>query len=163
MIMQNTSQHQATFSKILNSEITQTQTLLELLRREFELLKGPPSKELEDLIEQKRQLLLQIEQSASLHSQLLDSLGFDSDRMGTDSFIQQCSDKEQLDQLWSQFSSLLEACQNQNEINGGAVKLNHHQITQALDVLRGFANSDKTYGPAGESLPTTSSKSLGKA
>ncbi|MES9940547.1 MAG: flagellar protein FlgN [Candidatus Thiodiazotropha sp. 6PLUC2] len=161
--MQNNTQHQTTFSKLLNSEIEQTQTLLELLKREFELLKAPPSIALEELTEQKKQLLLEVEKSVSQHNQLLVSQGYSSDRKGNKAFIQQCQNSDQLDQLWRQFSSLLEACQKQNEINGGAVQLNQHQVAQALDILRGCANSDKTYGPAGESRPTTSSKSLGKA
>ncbi|MES9833216.1 MAG: flagellar protein FlgN [Candidatus Thiodiazotropha sp. DIVDIV] len=161
--MQNTTQHQETFSKIVNNEIEQAQNLLELLQRELELLKAPPSKALEELTELKKQLLIQVEQSVTQHNQLLISQGYSSDRKGTEAFIQQCPNSDQLNEHWNQFSSLLEACQKQNEINGGAVQLNQHQVAQALDVLRGFANSDKTYGPAGESRPTTSSKSLGKA
>ncbi|MEJ2609227.1 MAG: flagellar protein FlgN [Candidatus Thiodiazotropha sp.] len=161
--MPDTTQHQEIFSKILNTEIEQTQSLLKLLRQEYEHLKGTPSKTLEELVERKNQLLLQINQSISKHNQLLLSQGYSADRKGTEDFIQQCPNKEQLDEHWSLFSSLLKACQKQNEIIGGAVKLNHHQVTQALDILRGIAGSNKTYGPGGEARPNTTSKSLGKA
>ncbi|MCG7992413.1 MAG: flagellar protein FlgN [Candidatus Thiodiazotropha lotti] len=156
-------QQQMSFVRIVQTETELTQQLLNLLRQEFELLKSPPSKKLEELLAQKQQQLHQIEQSAIQHNQLLASLGFTPDRKGTEAFIQQSPDNAQLQEQWNKFTSLLEACQKQNEINGGAVQLNQHQVAHALDVLRGFANSDKTYGPGGESRPTSSSKSLGKA
>ncbi|ODB87759.1 hypothetical protein A3194_08405 [Candidatus Thiodiazotropha endoloripes] len=156
-------QQQMSFVRIVQTETELTQQLLNLLRQEFELLKSPPSKKLEELLAQKQQQLQQIEQSAIQHNQLLASLGFTPDRKGTEAFIQQSPDNAQLQEQWNKFTSLLEACQKQNEINGGAVQLNQHQVAHALDVLRGFANSDKTYGPGGESRPTSSSKSLGKA
>jgi flagellar biosynthesis/type III secretory pathway chaperone len=106
---------------------------------------------------------MKVEQCVSQHNQLLVSQGYTPDRKGTEEFIQQFPESVQLEEGWRKFSSLLAECQKQNEINGGAVKLSHHQVTQTLDVLRGFADSDKTYGPAGESRPTHSSKSLGKA
>ncbi|MCG7897975.1 MAG: flagellar protein FlgN [Candidatus Thiodiazotropha weberae] len=156
-------QQQMSFVRIVQTETELTQQLFNLLRQEFELLKSPPSKKLEELLAQKQQQLQQIEQSAIQHNQLLASLGFTPDRKGTEAFIQQSPDNAQLQEQWNKFTSLLEACQKQNEINGGAVQLNQHQVAHALDVLRGFANSDKTYGPGGESRPTSSSKSLGKA
>ncbi|MCG7903769.1 MAG: flagellar protein FlgN [Candidatus Thiodiazotropha weberae] len=156
-------QQQMSFVRIVQTETELTQQLLNLLRQEFELLKSPPSKKLEELLAQKQQQLQQIEQSAIQHNQLLAYLDFTPDRKGTEAFIQQSPDNAQLQEQWNKFTSLLEACQKQNEINGGAVQLNQHQVAHALDVLRGFANSDKTYGPGGESRPTSSSKSLGKA
>ncbi|MCG7927067.1 MAG: flagellar protein FlgN [Candidatus Thiodiazotropha taylori] len=156
-------QQQMSFVRIVQTEAELSQQLLNLLRQEFELLKSPPSKKLEELLAQKQQQLQQIEQSVLQHNQLLASLGFDPDRKGTEAFIQQCPDNPQLREQWRQLTSLLEECQKQNEINGGAVQLNQHQVAHALDVLRGFADSDKTYGPGGESRPTSSSKSLGKA
>ncbi|MCG7982478.1 MAG: flagellar protein FlgN [Candidatus Thiodiazotropha lotti] len=156
-------QQQMSFVRIVQIEAELSQQLLNLLRQEFELLKSPPSKKLDELLVQKQQQLQQIEQSVLQHNQLLGSLGFTPDRKGTEAFIQQCPDNAALQEQWNQLTSLLEACQKQNEINGGAVQLNQHQVAHALDVLRGFANSDKTYGPEGESRPTSSSKSLGKA
>jgi flagellar biosynthesis/type III secretory pathway chaperone len=156
-------EQQATFLKILNHEIEQIQQLLGLLKQEYELLKQPPSKALDDLLEIKKRLLIQVDQSTKQHNNLLNRLGLTTDRKGNDEFIQQCPDKSGLKERWSHFSSLLESCQKQNEINGGAVRLNQHQVTQALDILRGLANGDKTYGPGGEARPTSSSKSLGKA
>jgi flagellar biosynthesis/type III secretory pathway chaperone len=157
------SELQATFANILNIEMVQSQRLLELLHQEFELLKEPPSDALENLLEQKKQTLIEVEQCVTQHNQLLNSQGFTPDRKGTEAFLQQCTNSEPLTQQWAQFRSLLEQCQKQNELNGGAVQLNQHQVRQALDVLRGFTNNNKTYGPGGESRPTTSSKSLGKA
>jgi flagella synthesis protein FlgN len=156
-------QQQLDFARILQTEAELTQQLLQLLRQEFELLKSSPSKKLEELLGQKKQQLQQNEQCAQQHNQLLVSLGYTPDRKGTGDFIQQCPQKAQLQERWDQLSDLLEQCRKQNEINGGAVQLNQHQVSHALDVLRGFANSDKTYGPGGESRPTSSSKSLGKA
>ncbi|MEJ2621445.1 MAG: flagellar protein FlgN [Candidatus Thiodiazotropha sp.] len=156
-------QQQSSFVRILLNEIDLTQQLLKLLHQEFELLKTPPSAKLQELLEQKQQMLQQIAQCVQQHNQLMSSLGFSQDRKGTEDFIQQCPEREQLQTRWSQFTSLLEQCQKQNQINGGAVQLNQHQVAHTLDLLRGFANGDKTYGPGGESRPTSNSKSLGKA
>ena len=83
-------QQQMSFVRIVQTEAELSQQLLNLLRQEFELLKSPPSKKLEELLAQKQQQLQQIEQSVLQHNQLLASLGFDPDRKGTEAFIQQC-------------------------------------------------------------------------
>ena len=163
MTMTHTTETRAAFSKILNDEIEQTQRLLDLLRKEYELLKGPPTETLEALLDEKKRQLEQVELCVSRHNRLLSQFGLTTDRQGTENFLQQCPDNAPLLTRWAQFTELLEQCRQQNEINGGAVQLNQHQVTQALDVLRGIAGGDKTYGPGGESRPTSTSKSLGKA
>ncbi|MEW7996663.1 MAG: flagellar protein FlgN [Candidatus Thiodiazotropha endolucinida] len=89
--------------------------------------------------------------------------GYGTDRQGTETYIQQCSNLESTSETWHRFITLLEACHKQNEINGGAVQLNQRHVSQTLDILKGISQRDKTYGPSGESKPNTTSKSLGKA
>ncbi|MCU7907059.1 MAG: flagellar protein FlgN [Candidatus Thiodiazotropha sp. (ex Epidulcina cf. delphinae)] len=161
--MHDSTEAQATFSRILDSEIEQTQHLLDLLRKEYELLQSASSQSLQDLIGKKKLQLETVESSVTAHNRFLDQQGFSSDRRGTEAFLQACGNNARPAEKWHRLVSLLEACHKQNEINGGAVQLNQRHVTQALDILRGISERDKTYGPSGESKPTTTSKSLGKA
>ncbi len=150
-------------SRILAQEIEQTQSLLTLLRREYELLSTPADAEMKALLEQKKLQLLQVEKSVSQHNRLLSDNGLSPNREGTEQLLKACEAAQQLQEQWQTFSSLLSECQKQNEINGGAVRLNQHQVGQALDILRGIAASEKTYGPGGQTRPNSTSNSLGKA
>jgi flagellar biosynthesis/type III secretory pathway chaperone len=157
------SEVQTAFTQILSQEIEQTQSLLALLQKEYQLLKTPADPDLKSLLEQKRQQLQAVENSVKHHNRLLSDHGLTPDRRGTEQLLRECKANPELLEQWQTFSRLLGECQKQNEINGGAVKLNQHHVAQALDILRGIATSDKTYGPAGETRPNSTSKSLGKA
>lgn len=151
---------QNAFLNLLKLESEQTQALLNLLEREHELLRASPSETLSKLQAEKRELLKRVENSAIQHRQFLIQQGLSADRNGTETFIQ---DHAPLQAQWKTYLVLLEKCQKQNEINGGAVKLNQRHVNQALNILLGMGNSQKTYGPSGEARPTNTSKSLGKA
>ncbi|MET0091221.1 MAG: flagellar protein FlgN [Candidatus Thiodiazotropha sp.] len=154
---------QSKFARILNQEIEQTQLLLTLLRREYELLSTPTDAEMKAVLEQKKQQLLAVEQSVTQHNRLLSDNGLSPNREGTEQLLRECNAGPQLLEQWQTFSLLLSECQKQNEINGGALRLNQHQVGQALDILRGIAASEKTYGPEGQTRPNSTSNSLGKA
>jgi flagellar biosynthesis/type III secretory pathway chaperone len=151
---------QNAFLNLLKLECEQTQSLLNLLEREHELLRARPSEALTKLQAEKKELLKRVETSAIQHRQFLIQQGLSADRSGTESFIEEDA---LLQAQWKAYLVLLEKCQKQNEINGGAVELNQRHVNQALNILLGMGNSQKTYGPSGEARPTNASKSLGKA
>ena len=160
----DTSQEaQTLFLGILQREAEQTGILHDLLLREFELLKSNPGQELQDLLAQKSEQLKQVEQSVSAHHRFLQGQGLSSDREGTERYISHCQDNPALTAAWKVQQELLTACSKQNEINGGAVALNQRQVNQALNLLLGMGDSQKTYGRSGESKPARPSKTLGKA
>jgi flagellar biosynthesis/type III secretory pathway chaperone len=151
------------FVKIVQIEIEQSQRLLDLLRKEYQLLQKGTPQALQALTEEKKQQLKHVESAVLNHNRFLQQQGLSADRQGTEAFINQHGEHERMTEIWQQFTSLLEACQKQNEINGGAVQLNRRHVTQTLDILKNISQKDKTYGPTGESKPNTPSKSLGKA
>jgi flagellar biosynthesis/type III secretory pathway chaperone len=161
--MNNPSETSKVFIKIVEREIEQSQRLLDLLRSEYDLLQKGSAQALQGLTEEKKQQLKQVETAVLKHNRFLEQLGFSADRQGTEAFIRQSGEDERVVDAWHRFSSLLEACQKQNVINGGAVQLNQRHVTQTLDILKGISQREKTYGPSGESKPTSTSKSLGKA
>jgi len=161
--MNHSAETQQHFYKILKAETEQTQALLDLLRMEYELLQSGSSQALLDLLEKKKQQLTSVKSVVTIHNQFLEQRGLSIDKQGTDTFLQQCNDNAQLLDMWNQLTALLEDCRSQNEINGGAVHLNQRHVSQALDILRGISERDKTYGRSGESKPNSTSKSLGKA
>jgi flagellar biosynthesis/type III secretory pathway chaperone len=160
MTEDNTNHLQDTVMHLLKLETEQTQALLNLLERENELLHASPSQALTDLQAEKRALLKQVENSAIQHRQLLIQQGLSADRSGTEALIQ---GHGALQAQWQTYLSLLQRCQRQNEINGAAVELNQRQVNQALNILLGIGNSQKTYGRSGEARPTNATNSLGKA
>jgi flagellar biosynthesis/type III secretory pathway chaperone len=151
------------FRGILESEIEQAQRLLDLLRAENSLLQKGSPQALQELLVEKTQQLKLVESAVAAHNRFLEQQGMSVDRQGTENLIRQSGDGETLDRIWQRFSKLLEDCHKQNEINGGAIKLNQRHVTQAIDILRGLGQRDKTYGPSGETKPNSTSKSLGKA
>lgn len=156
-------QAQALFLGILEQEVEQARLLLGLLQQEFELLKANPGTELESLLAQKGAQLKQVEQSVLAHHRFLQQQGLGSDRQGTEEYLQLCPENTALTAAWEQHWELLQACSRQNEINGGAVALNQRQVNQALSLLLGMGDSQKTYGRSGESRSARPSKTLGKA
>jgi flagellar biosynthesis/type III secretory pathway chaperone len=161
--MHTTPESQSLFLRILNQENEQAENLLDLLEQEFELLKSAPGKSLQSLLSKKKQQLKTVEQSALAHQQFLQQQDLTNDRRGTESYLEACRDNPSLTAAWQRYLELLQACQKQNEINGGAVTLNQRQVNQALNLLLGIGDSNKTYGRSGESHPTRPSKTLGKA
>jgi flagella synthesis protein FlgN len=154
---------QARFLRVLNHESEQVGILLELLKQEFELLKSSPGDALEALLSNKKQQLKKVEQSVAAHRQFLKQQGLSNDRQGTESYLEACPDNTALQQTWRHYQELLQACQDQNEINGGTVAANQRQVNQALNLLLDLGDINKTYGRSGESRPSRPSKTLGKA
>ncbi|MCU7851685.1 MAG: flagellar protein FlgN [Candidatus Thiodiazotropha sp. (ex Monitilora ramsayi)] len=151
---------QSAFIELLRLEFEQTQRLLELLQQEYQLLQAAPSEALKKLQAEKKIQLEAVEKSATKHRQFLLKQGLTADRQGTETFL---AGNSEVMALWKQYLTVLEKCQKQNDINGGAVELNQRQVNQALSILLGMGNGNKTYGPSGEPRPTNPSKSLGKA
>ncbi len=149
--------------QILERESEQIRDLLEMLEQEFQLIKTNPGKALEELLTQKRQQLKQVEQSTLAHHRFLQQQGLSSDREGTKSYLEKCLENQSLQTAWNSYLELLQACQKQNEINGGAVALNQRQVNQALNLLLGIGEGNQTYGRSGESRPARPSSTLGKA
>jgi flagellar biosynthesis protein FlgN len=151
------------FAGILNDEIEQAQRLLDLLEQEYQLLLSSPSTALETLLSEKERLLQSVEQSVAAHHRFLQAQGLSPDRLGTESYLSASHDDHGLEERWNRYIELVEACRKQNEINGGAVELNQRQVNQALSILLGISDGNKTYGRSGQSRPTNTSNSLGKA
>jgi flagellar biosynthesis/type III secretory pathway chaperone len=151
------------FVKIIQIEIEQSQRLLDMLVKEYDLLQKGSPQALQTLTEEKKQQLKHVETAVLNHNRFLEQQGLSPDREGTEAFIKQCADNESMTITWQRFITLLETCHKQNEINGGAVQLNRRHVNQTLDILKGISQKDKTYGPSGESKPNSTSKSLGKA
>jgi flagella synthesis protein FlgN len=154
---------QIRFLQILNQETAQAKQLLDLLQQEFQLLKANPGKALKSLLAQKRSQLKVVEQSVIAHHQFLQQQKLSPDRRGTEAYLEQCGGEPSLTEAWQAYLDMAQACKRQNEINGGAIAVNQRQVNQALTLLLGLGDSNKTYGPSGESRPTRSSKTLGKA
>jgi flagellar biosynthesis protein FlgN len=154
---------ESAFSGILNTEIEQAQRLLDLLEQEYQLLLSSPSTALETLLTEKKRLLRSVEQSVAAHHRFLQQQGFGADGQGTEAYLGASDGDPELTQTWRRYIELVEACRKQNEINGGAVALNQRQANQALHILLGISDGNKTYGRSGQSKPSNPSKSLGKA
>ncbi len=154
---------QAQFLSILDRESEQAQILLDLLEQEYRMLGSAPDEALDTLLNRKKQQLAQVEQSASAHHRFLQSQGLSADRRGTEAYLEACGDNPPILVSWQRYVGLIEACQKQNEINGGAVAANQRQVNQALNLLLGLGDGNKTYGRTGESQPARPSKTLGKA
>jgi len=162
MPMDTSPEAQSALIRILSHEVEQTQRLLELLLREYQLLQSSPGKALEELLDEKRLQLEAMETSVGEQQRFLRQQDLPCDRKGTLDYLEACGNPH-LTEIWQGLESLLRKCQKQNRINGGAVTLNQRQTKQMLEILLGLGEGNKTYGPSGESRPVNSPNSLGKA
>ncbi|MCU7946497.1 MAG: hypothetical protein KZQ72_07630 [Candidatus Thiodiazotropha sp. (ex Cardiolucina cf. quadrata)] len=81
--MNHSAETQQTFFQILKTETVQTQSLLDLLRLEYEMLQSSSSQALQDLLEKKKQQLISVETVVTTHNQFLEQQGLSIDKQGT--------------------------------------------------------------------------------
>lgn len=161
--MTHSTDPQDTFSALLQSEVEQTQRLFDLLRQEYKILQLTSPDTLEQLTEEKRQQIEQLETAVSELNRYLVQQGFSPDQHGTQAFLEHLPENAQARNWWEKLQTLLENCHKQNLINGAALSLSQRQVSNSLDLLRGVTGAQKTYGPAGESRPNHRINSLGMA
>ncbi|HDZ16542.1 MAG TPA: flagellar protein FlgN [Methylophaga aminisulfidivorans] len=145
----NAVQH---LSSILQSELSASNTLAELLSEERNALKSSEVIRVNELTKLKQPHLLKLEQLAKQREQILNSSGFVPGKAGLDAFIanQESADAIKLQNIVAMLREAAKKCRDLNQINGGIINVNRQYLVRALSILRGRDPETSGYGPGGE-------------
>lgn len=136
----------------LQSELSHSTRLAQLLQQEREALKSADLDQINQLLQQKQPLIMQLEQLGRQRDGLLKSVGFPAGKSGLEAFIanQGEQDSARLNRLLAQLRDTALQCREHNQINGGIVNVNRQYLVRALSILRGREPETAAYGPGGE-------------
>ncbi len=144
----------------LQQDLPVTSELLNLLERERKALEDRDYAEFEQILNPKKQLLLQLEQHATLRQQLLQQAGF------TDESTTLAQVREQAPNVaksWQELATLWSSCQQLNEINERIAKRTRMVVGQILDTIRGQNNQTRLYTSKGDAQTSAASRSITSA
>lgn len=144
----------------LQQDLPVTSELLSLLERERKALEDRDYAEFEQIMGPKKQLLLQLEQHATLRQQLLRQAGFTDE---TTTLIQAREQAPSVADCWQELAALWRNCQQLNEVNERIAKRTRMVVGQILDAIRGQNNQTRLYTSKGDAQTSAASRSITSA
>ena len=163
----NTSSQQAAAS-VFNALLTQIRDaatgLFAILEREHALLKLAKNDGLTELADEKLQQLAMLNELDKRRVAQLQQWGFGSSTEEMTTCLNKLGPPDnEIIQLWSAIQQLLEKCQKQNLVNGGAIELGRNRVQQSLALLRGEDATEGLYDTKGRNDGGTGGRSLARA
>lgn len=107
------------------------------------------STRLQALVEQKEQLVRQIEELESRRRDICNRLGFEADDSGMRRMLERAGDDGDLGGLWSKLLRCARDAAQSNRINGAIARARHDQTLAILAALHGATEAEPTYGERG--------------
>ena len=147
---------------LLNEDLRQLASLAELLSTEKDVLASAQVADLQQLTEQKNQILEGIRERARQKIHLLVAMGF-RPGSGEPSVFIRAGGFEDLFQLWKQADAQLRQCQSLNQQNGRVVGHLQKRLSRLTDIFRGASSQPKLYGAKGEQTSVSSRNVLASA
>lgn len=132
-----------------DSEIQLASQLLALLEREQTVLVGAEIEAMEQLLQEKSQLIQQLSVASQQRYQALAKLGFDANETGMQQWLLQKQDAG-LAQAWTRFQDSLSRGKETNRVNGLLINKHFNRNQQLLGALNGASRNGQFYGPDGQ-------------
>lgn len=129
-------------SKLLNE-------LLFLLSREQISLVNADIDAIENMLDEKGNLLQRINASVQVRYKALFKAGFEPNENGMAAWVQKNAVLKQLE-AWQNFQRTLEQAKEFNRLNGQLINKHFNRNQQFLNQLQGKTSSDSVYGPNGQ-------------
>ncbi|MCK9530839.1 MAG: flagellar protein FlgN [Gammaproteobacteria bacterium] len=121
-----------------------------LLEAEHAAIAARDTATLERLAADKLSLLAELEGFAKERQAMLQKTGLTADRAGFEALLgREGDDTPALMSQWDTLRDLLEACQEQNRVNGLVLDASHRATQQALGILLGQTREAETYDARG--------------
>lgn len=148
---------------LLDQEVENLQSLLDILTREYDSLARSDVASLEQGTALKNQALsIQAGLASKRHHLVTTHLGSHSDKQLSE-YVARSGDAS-LQAAFSRLSELAEQCHDKNRSNGRLIAQKQAQTRGALDILRHTDSSSATYSHSGKAATSEKSgRSLGKA
>lgn len=144
----------------LQQDLPVTAELLSLLETERKALEDRDYAAFEQILNPKKQLLLQLEQHATLRQQLLQQAGL-TDEATT--LIQAREQAPSVADNWQELAALWRSCQQLNEVNERIAKRTRMVVGQILDAIRGQNDQTRLYTSKGDAQTSAASRSITNA
>ncbi|THB72481.1 MAG: flagellar protein FlgN [Gammaproteobacteria bacterium] len=153
------------FIDLLNHAISASEELRQLLKKEMQLLASREFDNLSTVLTHKVTIIDQLEELESQRSNFLINAGYSADVEGTQSFLADNKDNNELTNSWKELMDLVKECQVINQSNGMVVSKNQAQIQHAMQIITGGQNkgSSDTYNKNGVQSFSSSGRDLSKA
>ncbi len=135
---------QVEFLNQIRAETKLAKTMAELLDKERDALANSESTLINQLSQQKRQLLTELESLAKRRLQLVTQLGYKREMGSVRGFLSQRDPSQALAQSWDTLHRQLQLCADKNLINGRIISLSQRKTEMTLNVLRGQINQNNT-------------------
>ena len=142
----------------LESEISETASLLAILEEERQALETDRHDGLIETSARKQACLERIEEVATTRLSLLASMGLPGDRSGMETCLAGLdpTGHHGLQRLWRELHGLLTSCHRLNRVNSQVVQTRLQTSRQTLDLLHGRApGTVQEYTPDGRALAGT--------
>lgn len=124
--------------------------LHQLLDAEHAAIAARDTAALDQLITAKLPLLAELEGFARERLSLLQKAGLSADRAGFEALLsREGNDTPTLMKQWDALQELLEACREQNRVNGLVLDASYRATQQALGILLGQTREAETYDARG--------------
>ncbi len=101
-----------------------------------------------------------LEQLTQEQNALLAAAGFSPDAAGMQAYLHVCDSHAQLRSQWEQLQTVMQRCQQLNQVNGGALHLQQQQVQTALQMLRGADPDTELYDPRGQAIASGASQRI---
>ena len=118
---------------------------------------------IQEIIQQKDQLLDGLAFHAKQREQALRALGLETNLAGWEKFLLRDPSRLNLIPGWRALTEEFKACQEANEINGKMINRSRQTLTHLLNVMRGQVAAPSLYTQKGGTAHQTSSYSFAKA
>ena len=154
-----------TVHQLLENSIRITDELLSLLEQERSHLQQRNHSAMPPLLEQKQQLMSQLEQGAELRQQWLAHTPQQAEQTQEErwsTLLTQLGGPT-LGKLWETFKDKLVACQQDNEVNGKMIGRGQQSIRQLLTLLKGQIETPTLYNQSGNTQSHNLSQTVVKA
>jgi flagellar biosynthesis protein FlgN len=139
--------------ELLSQAVRESALLEAALERETRALSTRDVDTLQQAVAAKHQAVENLERISQEQGALLRAGGFALDARGMDSFLQTWDQERRIRPLWGKLQDSMERCRGQNQVNGGLVQTQQHQVQQALQILRGEDTRTELYDPRGQPSP----------
>lgn len=129
-------------------------TLYQLLLREADALDTRSSSSLENIADEKEQIIKHINHLTHQQNEFLGKFNLSGQKEGLATYLEQATKNDrlfaELTNYWTKVTEMLEQCQQLNQQNGARIELFNRHTERSLDILRGQSHLPYTYGPTGE-------------
>lgn len=142
----------------LDDEIKESNTLLQLLKDEQDVLIRADVEELARLTEEKNKSIARMAELAQRRHRVLAATGFEASEAGMKVWLKSAAPAAA--RMWTSLLDVARQAKEQNRINGLLIGKHMARTQAALNILHGGQQAGNMYGPNGQSTGQAGSRKL---